>query len=249
MGVLTVRGATDDDDGAVAQIAHLGDADTPPSYLAFVRSAGRLLVAERDGRVLGFGGMVPVGDGETAVAMVTDLFVHPQARGRGIGTLLLDHLLRRHPRRMTCSSSHPAALPAYVRVGMEPRGRVRYWRGRAQGGGPPVRAGRWAHDRLDLIDAWAVEGATVTTDTVFQVRDAHTAVVYRVMGADPVARVEEILRGLPAGVAVTLCVPEWQPLGEWLKSNGFDATEHDLWCATPGVDADPLLAVVHPGLW
>ena len=79
------------DDEVVAQIAALGDAHTPPHYLAYVRTVGRLLVAEDHGRVVGFGGVVPVPDAEGSTAMVTDLFVHPDARGRGIGAQLFRH--------------------------------------------------------------------------------------------------------------------------------------------------------------
>lgn len=246
---MTLRPATTADDEVVAHIAALGDAHTPPHYLAYVRTAGRLLVAEDHGRVVGFGGVVPVPDAEGSTAMVTDLFVHPEARGRGVGTQLLGELLAGNPRRMTCSSSHPAALPAYVRAGMEPRGTVHYWRGSAFGGAAPAMPEPWAHDRVDLVGSWAEHGAIVRADSVVERRGATVAVVQRVVSETPEREVEQLLRGLPADVEVTLCVPDWQPLGRWLSEHGFTSFDHDLWCATPDVMPDPMLAVVNPGLW
>ena len=127
-----VRQASSSDDLVMDAIAREGDASADADYLALVRSQhGRLLVAERDDRVVAFGGVVDI-DG---VAMLTDLFVAADARGAGIGTMLLDALFDGSSRRMTFSSKHPAALAAYQRVGMEPQWRLLYLKGVANGGG------------------------------------------------------------------------------------------------------------------
>jgi hypothetical protein len=55
------------------------------------------------------------------VAMVADLFVDPRWHGRGIGARLLADVLGDTWPRQTFSSSHPNALPLYVRAGMAPR--------------------------------------------------------------------------------------------------------------------------------
>ena len=120
------------DDEVMDTIAREGNASADASYLALVRSQqGRLLVAESAGRVTAYGGVVDI-DG---VAMLSDLFVAADARGAGIGGLLLQELLDGFRDRMTFSSKHPAALAAYRRMGMQPRWRLLYLKGRALGGG------------------------------------------------------------------------------------------------------------------
>ena len=85
----TIREATSSDDSVMDAIAREGDASADAEYLSLVRSQhGRLLVAESDGRVVAFGGVVDV-DG---VTMLADLFVAADARGAGIGTQLLNEL-------------------------------------------------------------------------------------------------------------------------------------------------------------
>jgi hypothetical protein len=78
---------------------------------------GRFCVAESDGTVLGYGGTEQLGQGERAVSMLTDLFVHPDAHGRGVGRAILTELWQAAPRRMTFSSLHASALPLYTSFG------------------------------------------------------------------------------------------------------------------------------------
>lgn len=246
--VIELRPARTDDDGAIATIAAEGGSnDATPHYLAFVRERGRLLVAvDADAggeRVLGFGGMVPVG----GVAMVTDLFVAATARTGGIGGQLLAALVDGFPHRMTCSSTHPAALAAYRRMGMEPRWRLRYLTGRALGGGLPMLQARWHHERPELVAYFVTEGAEVARDMVvhFQPRGV---MILRLVGEQPEATMHRFLTSLRPGATVWCHVPEHHPLSPWLDRHDFWETQHDVFCATPGVDIDPALACLHPGL-
>jgi GNAT superfamily N-acetyltransferase len=87
-----------------------------PDYLDHERATGTLLVAERDGEIVGFGGALARG----GVTHLADLFLAPQERGRGIGAALLDRLLPEGGERVTFASSDPRAVPLYRRYGMRP---------------------------------------------------------------------------------------------------------------------------------
>ena len=225
-------------------IAREGDASADAGYLALVRSQrGRLLVAELDGRVVAYGGVVDV-DG---VSMLTDLFVAAQARGAGIGTQLLNDLFAGSTRRMTFSSKHPAALAAYQRVGMEPQWRFLYLKGVANGGGSGLPVAAWQHDRMSLVEEMASQGAHVSADVV-SIPDKTGIWIARVHSARPVKALSATLAGLPRGTVVTMCVPEYSPVATWAQSHGFEATEYDTFCATPDVALPPDLHCLDPGL-
>ena len=245
---IVVRPATPADWKRIATIAAEGDSEAGPRYLAFVAAHGRLLAAERDGDAIAFGGMVPVplADGRVA-AMVTDLFVAADVRGRGVGGVLLEHLLAGWPLRMTASSKHPAALPAYARVGMTPRWPIHYLEGTAAGGGLPLRPAPWAHDRRELVQYFADEGAMVTADAVVHVAD-HGAEVLRLHHHDAVTVMTDVLAALPTGMSVTTCVHAAHPLTDHLLSVGFREFEHDVFCASPGLEFPGMVGCVHAGL-
>ena len=130
---MDVRIATVDDLDAVVDLADIVD---PPShgmdvdrdYYATILEHGRLVVAETSDIVIGYGGAIPV----AGMRHLTDLFVHPDGHGRGIGKELLnavwDASIRDVPRQ-TFSSRHPAALPLYIRAGMSPRWPMLYLEG------------------------------------------------------------------------------------------------------------------------
>ena len=232
------------DDAVMDAIARQGDASADADYLALVRSQrGRLLVAEQDGRVLAFGGVVVI-DG---VSMLTDLFVAPDARGTGIGTGLLKELFDGSSRRMTFSSSHPAALAAYLRAGMEPQWRLLYLRGVANGGGTGLPSGTWQHERLSLVEKMVTQGARVTSDVV-ATPDATGIWIARLQTARPVKALSATLAGMEPGTVVNMCVPDYSPLAPWALKSGFAEVDHDTFCATPGVAIPPDLHCLDPGL-
>jgi GNAT superfamily N-acetyltransferase len=239
-----IREASSSDDAVMDAIAKEGDASADANYLALVRSQrGRLLVAERDGRVVGYGGVVDV-DG---VAMLTDLFVSTEARGAGIGTVLLGELFDGSSRRMTFSSKHPAALAAYQRVGMEPQWRLLYLKGVANGGGTGLPAAPWQHERLPLVEMMASQGAHVSAHVV-SIPDETGIWIARVHSARPVKALSATLAGLPRGTVVSMCVPEYSPVAGWAQEHGFAVTDHDTFCATPGPGLPPDLHCLDPGL-
>lgn len=101
-------------------------------YLEQLLHDATLLVAEREGRIVGFGGAATVG-GRRPAAHVTDLFVDPAFHGRGVGGPLLRALREvvAVPDWTTCSSDDPRARSLYLRAGMRACWPVVYLRGPA----------------------------------------------------------------------------------------------------------------------
>ena len=86
-----VRAAALDDLPGIADVALATDQPAEGTaadvrYATHLLTRGRLVVASRDAGVVGYAGVVDVGD----VQMLTDLFVLPLAHGQGIGGRLLD---------------------------------------------------------------------------------------------------------------------------------------------------------------
>ena len=232
------------DHARLIQIAAQGDfIECVSGYLSFIADVGRLLCATIDGEVVAFGGMIPVGD----VAMVTDLFVSSAARGQRVGGRLLAALLAGRRRRMTFSADNPAALAAYRRAGMEPRGRLLYLSGAALGGGSPVTPAAWAHDRDDLVHHLAAQGAIVAANAVFMAESSGVEVL-RLDAPNAIDECHQLLRAFDAGTNLTAYVPERCALAVWLLARDFVAIDHDVLCTTPWVDLPPTLAALHPGL-
>lgn len=234
---IVVRDALTSDFARLLEIAAEGDfEDGDQADLAFIVEQGRLLCATSAEEVIGFGGMIPIGD----VAMVTDLFVANSGRAGGVGGRLLEALVDGWPRRMTFSSQHPAALAAYQRVGMKPRQRMLYLSGTAFGGGSLV-PGEWSHDRGELVDYFAEHGATVTADAVVR-----NGAVLRLDSADAIGECDGVLRALADGTQVSIYMPEQHVLASWLRERGFADRDHDIFCATDGVELPATLAALHP---
>jgi hypothetical protein len=168
------------------------------------------------------------------VIMVSDLFVDPAHRARGVGRRLLGAALDGRGRAMTFSSSHPAALRLYASSGLRAGSRLLTMRGTARGGGPPLTPAMWRHSRPELVAYLAAAGATVCEDAVVRLHD-DAATVWRTTGSEPQRVLEEVLRGLPSGCVVELSVMETHHIASWLVAQGFAVIDHDIWCATPGV--------------
>jgi GNAT superfamily N-acetyltransferase len=242
--VPVIREASASDDAAMDAIAREGDASADAQYLTLVRSqGGRLLVAESAGRIIAYGGVVDI-DG---VAMLCDLFVAADARGWGIGTGLLEELFNGSRRRMTFSSKHPAAHAAYRRAGMKPRWRLLYLRGIAGGDGTQLPPGEWRHGRAALVEQMARQGAHVSSDVVWM-PEGNGVWIARVESARPVVALAAALAGLTAGTVVTMCTPERSEVARWARDNGFNVSDYDTFCATPGVEIPSQLHCLDPGL-
>jgi GNAT superfamily N-acetyltransferase len=124
MAELTIRAAAADDVPAIGTIAIAAGQEDDwsgrnPAYVQHLMRHARLLVAISGGRLAGFGATQRIGSGPAAVTMLCDLFVHPDAHGRGIGRALLAELWDPAARRMTFSSMHAHALPLYTSVGLD----------------------------------------------------------------------------------------------------------------------------------
>ncbi|MFF3666494.1 GNAT family N-acetyltransferase [Microtetraspora malaysiensis] len=119
-----IRGATLEDLDAIAAVAlATGQGEewtgADPAYVGHLLAHGRVVVAEQNGTVTGFGATRRIGDGPDAVTMLCDLFVDPRSHGRGAGNAMLRALWQDTPRRMTFSSLHAHALPLYTRSGLD----------------------------------------------------------------------------------------------------------------------------------
>jgi len=120
---MTVRRATEADLEGVAAVrfsngpAH-ADSGANPGYCRHLIEHEHLWVAvEPDGRVIGFGGAVDTDGGR----LLSDMFVHADAHGRGVGSSLLAAVLDGSVERYTFATTDPAALPLYMRAGMRTR--------------------------------------------------------------------------------------------------------------------------------
>ena len=115
-----VRAATDDDMAAVRGVATEFDVlaawPGPPDFLDLERAAGRLVVAETAGRVVGFAGTLVRG----GVTHLGDLFVTARRQSSGVGRRLLDAVLPDGSAAVTYASSDPRALALYLSRGLRP---------------------------------------------------------------------------------------------------------------------------------
>jgi GNAT superfamily N-acetyltransferase len=244
-----VRDATVDDFPAIAAIAEAGDSEADDLYLAFIASAGALRVAAGDGAILGFGGVIAIGSDTT---MVTDLFIAPAVRGRGLGGALLEDLLGDVDKRMTFSSKHAAALPAYVRAGMQPCWRLLYLRGpsgahHAHADRAAERASSWRGERPNLAAYYERRGGSVRDNAVLIEHDGETSIA-RLQDRRGAAAFDALLASLPSDSTVTCCSPEGSPVAARALARGFDVFDHDIFCCSPGLALADDLHCLDPGL-
>ena len=118
---FAVRSATSADFAGIAQVATDTDqagegAGADARYVDHLLTRGRLVVATTGDVVVGYAATVRIAD----VDMLADLFLSPEWQGQGMGGASLDRVWSDAPERMTLSSTHPSALPLYVRYGMAP---------------------------------------------------------------------------------------------------------------------------------
>jgi GNAT superfamily N-acetyltransferase len=125
-----VRAAQESDLAAVYDVWYrtdvlTDDLTTPPekgpvpAYLRHVLDSGKLVVAERNGDIVGFAGAVTRGQ----VVFLTDLFVDPLHQSGSLGRTLLRAALPSGDGLVHCtlSSSDPRAQALYIRAGMVPQ--------------------------------------------------------------------------------------------------------------------------------
>lgn len=220
-----------------------GSPDGDDRYFEFVASAGRLMVATSDRLVVGFAGVVPV----RGSVMVSDLFVDPSHRARGVGRRLLHSVLDDHPSRLTFSSTHPAALRLYAEFGMAADERLLTLHGAGSGTGPTLSPGPWRQDRAELVSHFRRSGAIVTAQSVVW-RSAGAVEVWRVDGPDPRGALAEVIAASSPDEEITLSILASDPLVDWLRRQGFHETDHDVWCRSPDVDRATVVSCVHRGL-
>lgn len=164
-----------------AAYGDLSDWPRRPDYLDHELATGRTMVADVDGEVVGFGGLLIRG----GVAHLGDLFVQKGLLGKGIGGAILTRLLgslEAGTVRVTFASSDPRALPLYARAGMRPLMPVVYLSGgrrEAARAAPaeevPVReTGAAGLDAVVELDA-AASGRSRPQDHAFLASLAETA--------------------------------------------------------------------------
>jgi GNAT superfamily N-acetyltransferase len=158
---FSIRAATVQDLAGIHAVWYatetVGEADPPPlgqphPWLRHVLRTGTLLVAERDGAVIGFAGVIARGE----LVFLTDLFVAPQTQSHGVGAALLGAILPHDGRTLaTIGSSDPRAQALYIRAGMTPEWPdFQIW----------VERERWRPPELDLRGVEMVIAAPLEAD-------------------------------------------------------------------------------------
>jgi hypothetical protein len=208
-------------------------------------------------------------------AMLTDLFVEPQAQAHGVGSRLLDLLWADTSSRLTFASQRPPAVALYARRGLVARWPLLYLRGDVSDVidpglvTEPLDPGQAAQaecewsgvDRAPAYRYWASrpDGCAVV------VRDGSEVVAAGAVGgageefglnhlAASSAEVSEAatrsaLRFAGAGGRRALvCLPGPHPAVRGLLAAGFQIIDHDLHMSTDDVVLDPRTLVAHPGL-
>jgi len=106
-----------------------------PDWIDHLLAREALWVDAQDGRAAGFAGVLADG----GITHLTDLFVDPDALGRGTGKALLAAALPSGGARTTFASGDPRALPLYTRAGLRPLAPLLYLRGGMAGGAAAER--------------------------------------------------------------------------------------------------------------
>jgi len=270
---MLVRRADDDDVAAIAAVrlsngpAH-DDSGANAAYCRHLIRHGHLMVAEESGVVVGFGGAVDMG----GARLLSDLYVHAGAHGRGVGKSVLEAVLAGAAECLTFASNDPATIPLYSRAGMVCRWPLLTLEGSVQLlPHSPVEV-----SAVDAITAASVErgitGVDRTTDHQYwHTREGSHAVVLenegRIVGAGALlvgadrCRVEHLaahpgseldavaaLVRWSAVAGVELYVPGDRDLALHLLRRGFRVADTGVHMSTAAAAVHPLLCVLHPGL-
>lgn len=273
---MDIRKAGPVDLDAIIDIASIVDppadgADVDVSYYEHLLQCGNVSLADASGIVLGYAATIEAG----GTRHLSDLFLHVDARGGGIGRALLDAVWDADAGsvpRQTFASLHPAALPLYMRAGMVPRWPLLYLHGSSAtlpstpltvrtidasaareherewlGWDRRREYGYWAHRQGARIFAVLDGDSTVAVGCTVRHRSAHT--LGRLVGMDQSVMTEALAAaGRWCGDDLLLSAPGMNPVVPMLVGAGWRVVEHDLYCASEPnlVDADRLLP--HPGL-
>lgn len=262
---MEFRPATIDDvRGIVAVLAANGEGHLDGRYVAHVLGTGFGIVACDGGEVVGFAATVT----RVGVTHVADLFVDPACQGRRIGHTLLAGLIEPGAPLTTFSSSHPAALPLYVRSGLVPWWPHFYLEGRPS---------RTVSSRLRVESAPAALVAMLDhvdrgvdhdyfasrpTGTTFVVRDKtgviggghYSAGLLDVLlvadGADPAEVALAVVGELAAATVgpIVVAVPGPHPALLVLLESGLSIAGTDTYCSTSFGAIDPHRRLPHGGL-
>jgi len=79
--------------GAVGRDYSISDPEVDAMYEAYPAPVATFYVLEKDGHVLGCGGMGPLSDGEPGVCELRKMYFLPELRGTGMGNILLEKIL------------------------------------------------------------------------------------------------------------------------------------------------------------
>jgi GNAT superfamily N-acetyltransferase len=273
---VEIRTAAIEDLDAVVDIALMvdppaDDAELDVGYYRHLLDHGRLVVAEASEIVIGYAAAIEVGPS----LHVSDLFLHQDARGQGVGRKLLDALWDVDAEslpRQTFSSLHPAALPLYVRAGMTPMWPLLYLTGSSitlpasrlavqevDGEAAAEHEARWlGWDRRTEYGYWSNRSGA----RVFAVFDGqspvavgctvHNRTMYTLgrLACLDASLLPDALSAAArwCGDDMMVAVPGVNSAVPMLVDAGWSIVEHDLYCASePGL-VDPALLLPHPGL-
>ncbi|MEN9645815.1 MAG: hypothetical protein RL238_2484 [Actinomycetota bacterium] len=245
------------------------DSGADAGYCRYLIADGHLVVAVDDGDVLGFGGAIDVGDAR----LLSDLYVHRDAHGRGVGSALLAAVMDGSSARYTFASNDPAALPLYTRAGM-----VAWWPLLALHGRRSALRPALGCEAFDVSVHQAAEYELVATHTdrsasfrywagrtgsrtLAVERDGRRVAVAAVRMLDDGARIEHLLAADDDAVdaiaavahllgveSVHLYVPGCRPLTAALFDRRFVVDDTSVFMATSLDMVHSMLQVVHPGL-
>jgi GNAT superfamily N-acetyltransferase len=275
-----VRDATAADLPGIARVAALvgqdhewagGDA----RYLQHLMASGRLVVAGQGSGLVGYAAARALAGAAGPISVLADLFVAPGTRGAGLGRAMLQRLWSDDTARMTFSSTHPSALPLYLRFGLTAWWPLLYLSGDRS---LLTQSSSLEAEEASADEAAALERSWTGLDrlvdyTAWLARPGAEAFVVRRSGRPLAAGVvagEELalehLRMAPGlddaeaaavvGAAlsrvqhgpVAAYLPAPHPAVRLLLAAGWRVTEHDLFMATRSDLLDPTRDVPSPAL-